>query len=366
MSSKKDKSQLNDINFLKLALSLAKKNEGLTGENPSVGCVIVSDNKIVSTGATSIGGRPHAEANAINNLKGKHKNLIAYMTMEPCTHFGKTPPCTKKIINKKIKKVVYGINDVDPRTAQKAYKQLKSKGIKVLKNVYQNEIKDFYRKYIYVKKNNLPYVIGKIACSNDNYIKSKSNKYLVDENTLKVTHLLRFRNQGILITYKTLNDDNPKLDCRLNGLKKFSPVKFIIDKNLKSKKNSFIFTKGKVKNYIFHNCFNQKIIKSFNKKNIVLIRIKEDKNNNLNLNEILKKIYKLKIQTLLVEGGKKLTKEFTINNLFNEFYLLKSNKNLKNKAFLNISNTIRLLSLNFKNQNLLDTYTNKDKIIRYF
>ena len=366
MSSKKDKSQLNDINFLKLALSLANKNEGLTGENPSVGCVIVSDNKIVSTGVTSIGGRPHAEVNAINNLKGKHKNLIAYMTMEPCTHFGKTPPCTKKIIDKKIKKVVYGINDVDPRTAQKAHKQLKSKGIKVLKNVYQSEIKDFYRKYIYVKKNNLPYVIGKIACSNDNYIKSKSNKYLVDENTLKVTHLLRFRNQGILITYKTLNDDNPKLDCRLNGLKKFSPIKFIIDKNLKSKKNSFIFTKGKVKNYIFHNCFDQKIIKSFNKKNIVLIRIKEDKNNNLNLNEILKKIYKLKIQTLLVEGGKKLTKEFTINNLFNEFYLLKSSKNLKNKAFLNISNTIRLLSLNFKNQNLLDTYTNKDKIIRYF
>ena len=152
MSSKKDKSQLYDINFLKLALSLAKKNEGLTGENPSVGCVIVSDNKIVSTGVTSIGGRPHAEVNAINNLKGKHKNLIAYMTMEPCTHFGKTPPCTKKIIDKKIKKVVYGINDVDTRTAQKAYKQLKSKGIKVLKNVYQNEIKDFYRKYIYAKK----------------------------------------------------------------------------------------------------------------------------------------------------------------------------------------------------------------------
>ena len=366
MSSKKDKSQLNDINFLKLALRLAKDNEGLTGENPSVGCVIVSDNKIVSTGVTSLGGRPHAEVNAINNIKGRHKNLIAYITMEPCNHFGKTPPCTKKIIDKKIKKVVFGINDIDTRTAGKAFNKLKSKGIKVLKNVYPNKIKDFYKKYIYTKKNKLPYVTGKIACSNDNYIKSKSNKYLVDENTLKVTHLLRFRNQGILITYKTLNDDNPKLDCRLNGLKKFSPVKFIIDKNLKSKKKSFIFTKSRVKNYIFHNCFNAKKIKSFNKKNIVLIRIKEDKNNNLNVNEILKKIFKLKIHTLLVEGGKKLTKEFTINNLFNEFYLLKSSKNLKNNAFLNISNIIKLLSLNFKNQNLLDTYTNKDKIIRYF
>ena len=135
MSSKKDKAQLNDINFLKLALRLAKNNEGLTGENPSVGCVIVNNNKIVSTGVTSVGGKPHAEVNAINNIKGKHKNLTAYITMEPCTHFGKTPPCTKKIIDKKIKKVVYGINDVDIRTAQKAHKKLKSKSIKVLKNV---------------------------------------------------------------------------------------------------------------------------------------------------------------------------------------------------------------------------------------
>ena len=132
MSSKKDKSQLSDINFLKLALSLAKKNEGLTGENPSVGCVIVSDNKIVSTGVTSIGGRPHAEANAINNLKGKHKNLIAYMTMEPCTHFGKTPPCTGKIIERKIKKVVYLSKDNNPSVTGKGHQTLESSGLEVL------------------------------------------------------------------------------------------------------------------------------------------------------------------------------------------------------------------------------------------
>ena len=112
MSSKNDKF------YLKLALNLAKQHEGLTRENPSVGCVIVKNNKILSLSKTSINGRPHAEANAIrlankNDLKGS----TIYVTLEPCTHYGKTPPCTDLIIKKKISKIVYGSNDIDKRTA---------------------------------------------------------------------------------------------------------------------------------------------------------------------------------------------------------------------------------------------------------
>ena len=114
MSSKNDKF------YLKLALNLAKQHEGLTSENPSVGCVIVKDGKILSLSKTSIKGRPHAEANAINLVNKKDLNgSTKYVTLEPCSHYGKTPPCTDLIIKNKISKIVYGSNDIDKRTGNK-------------------------------------------------------------------------------------------------------------------------------------------------------------------------------------------------------------------------------------------------------
>jgi len=167
MSSKNDKF------YLKLALNLAKQNEGLTGENPSVGCVIVKNNKILSLTKTSINGRPHAENNAIrlankNDLRGS----TIYVTLEPCTHHGKTPPCTDLIIKKKISKIVYGSNDIDKRTANKLKIVLKKYNVSI-KQVKMKEITDFYRSYFYIRKNKLPYITAKLACSNDYYIYSK-------------------------------------------------------------------------------------------------------------------------------------------------------------------------------------------------
>ena len=137
MSSKNDKF------YLRLALNLAKQHKGLTGENPSVGCVIVKNNKIISLSKTSINGRPHAEANAIrlankNDLKGS----TIYVTLEPCTHYGKTPPCTDLIIKKKISKIVYGSNDIDERTANKLKKVLKNHNIST-KQIRMKAITDF-------------------------------------------------------------------------------------------------------------------------------------------------------------------------------------------------------------------------------
>lgn len=367
MSSKKDNKNL-DETLMKLALSLAKENEGLTKENPSVGCVIARKDEIISTGVTSYGGRPHAEVNAINNIKGNHNNLTAYITMEPCSHYGKTPPCTKKIIDYKfINKVVYGVDDIDHRTSTKAQKILKLKNIKVKKNICKKDILNFYKKYFFFKKKKLPFVTGKIACSKDNYIKKYNNKYITNSSLLEVSHLLRFRNEGILISYKTLNADNPKLNCRINGLEKYSPKIFILDKNLNSKKNSNIFKNNKKnKIFMFYNSNNRKKINFFIKKKVNLIKISTDKNNKFNLRLILSKIYNLKISSLLVEGGKILTESFIENKLFNDFYLFKSNKKLGDTGYLSISGIINKVSSIFKNQRLLDTYTNKDKIIKYF
>ena len=133
MSSKKSNLNSKDHQYMNLAINLAKDHIGLTGLNPSVGCLIVKNDEIISTGQTGLNGRPHAEYNAIKNNKRKNHGSTLYVTMEPCTHHGLTPPCTSQILKSKIKKVIYAIDDIDHRTSKRAYSLLKSKKIIVKK-----------------------------------------------------------------------------------------------------------------------------------------------------------------------------------------------------------------------------------------
>ncbi len=144
MSSKKDKSYNLDKYFMSIAMNLAKERIGLTGLNPSVGCVIVKNNEILSFGQTGFGGRPHAETIAIKKCKKNDlRGSSIYVTMEPCTHYGKTPPCTNQIVESKIKRVIYSSNDIDKRTSKKAYSLLRSKKINVSKGLLKHESKKF-------------------------------------------------------------------------------------------------------------------------------------------------------------------------------------------------------------------------------
>jgi diaminohydroxyphosphoribosylaminopyrimidine deaminase/5-amino-6-(5-phosphoribosylamino)uracil reductase len=126
--------QIKDSFYIKLAYQQAEINLGSTGTNPSVGAIITKNNSVISSGRTSINGRPHAESNALRN-RLNYKNSNLYVTLEPCTHFGKTPPCTKKIISKKINRVVFSINDVDPRSKNSALKKLIKKKY-ILKDLF--------------------------------------------------------------------------------------------------------------------------------------------------------------------------------------------------------------------------------------
>ena len=170
MSTKKDKFSKKDKTFMELALNLAKARHGLTGVNPSVGCVIVKNNEILSIGQTGFDGTPHAEFNAIKNSNENLEDAKMYVTLEPCSHYGKTPPCTNIIIKNKIKEVVYAVEDIDKKVKGKTLKILQSKDILVKKNLLKNEINKFYIPYFFNRKNNLPYVTGKIAISKNNLI----------------------------------------------------------------------------------------------------------------------------------------------------------------------------------------------------
>ena len=146
----------NHKNFLKLAFNLAKINLGKTGLNPSVGCVVVKNNSVISTGYTSINGRPHAEFNALK-YKKNFKNSDLYVTMEPCTHYGLTPPCTNIISKKKIKRVFFSFYDKDLRTAKKIKSKLDNKKIKVYRK-FNNNFRSFYKSYFQTKKSKVPFI----------------------------------------------------------------------------------------------------------------------------------------------------------------------------------------------------------------
>ncbi len=348
---------------MKLALDLARARHGLTGENPSVGSVIVKNDEIISIGQTSYNGRPHSEFNAIKNSSENLNGSKMYITLEPCNHYGKTPPCTKQIIKSKISHVIFSVEDIDQKVKGKSFQILKSKNIIVKKGLLNKSIKKFYIPYFFNRRKKLPFVTGKIAVSNNNLIYSQYRKRITDIYSDKFTHLLRYKNDSILISYKTLNNDNPKLNCRIKGLNKFSPRRIILDKNLKMKTNSFIFKTIKNNNtIIIYNYADKSKISHFKKKGAQLIRLNLNKNNLFEFKLILKKLYTLGCRNLLVEGGNIISKDILRNRLFNEFYLFKSQKKLSKLGLYEKFNFLKQLKTSYKKKSKINLKFGKDSI----
>ena len=351
---------------MELALSLAKARHGHTGVNPSVGCVIVKDDEIISIGQTNYKGTPHAEYNAINNANINLEGSKMFVTLEPCNHYGKTPPCTNLIIKNKIKEVIYSVEDIDKKVKGKSFKILRTKNIITKKGLLKKDVSKFYSTYFFNRKNKSPYITGKIATSKNNIIYSKKSKRITDKNSDKLTHFLRYTNDSIMISYKTLNKDNPKLNCRLGGLKTFSPIRIILDNNLDIKKNSYIFkTANKENTIICYNKANKDKITLFKKKGIQLIKSNLTKKGYFDLKVLLKKIYKIGIRNILVEGGDELTGSFLVNKLFNQFYLFKSPKNLTKSLPYKDFNHLKYLIQNYSNKTKIKDSLSKDTITLY-
>jgi len=366
MSIRKDKFSKKDKKYMSLALTLASARHGLTGINPSVGCVIVKNNEIISIGQTGYNGRPHSEYSAIKNSNEILDGSTMYVTLEPCNHYGKTPPCTNEIIKNKISKIIYSVEDVDKKVKGKSLKILMSKNIIVKKGLLYKEINNFYKSYFFNRKNKIPFVTGKIAVSKNNLIYSKGTKRITNIHSDKLTHFLRYKNDSLMISYKTLNQDNPKLDCRLEGLHKFSPKRIILDNNLEMKTNTYIFrTANKDNTVIFYKKADKSKISIFKKKGIQLVKSNLLKNENFDIKLILKKLYSLGCRNLLVESGNDLSKSFIKKKLFNQFYLYKSKKILSKLVAYKDFNCFKDLSQKYKNKSIINTKPGKDSITLY-
>tara|TARA_B110001454_G_scaffold194643_1_gene196358 strand:- start:3509 stop:4501 length:993 start_codon:yes stop_codon:yes gene_type:complete len=328
--------------------------------------VIVKNDEVISFGQTGLNGIPHAEYNAIKSCKKNLKGSKIYVSLEPCTHYGKTPPCSDIIIRSKIKEVIFSIIDPDITTKSKSFKIFKKKRIKVKLGLLHNEAKKIYKPYIYNKSKKMPFVTGKLAISKDKFIYSKKQKKITNKYSDGISHLLRYRNDSILISNKTLNIDNPKLNCRIQGLSHYSPKRIILDRNLSIKRKSYIFQTSTKKNtLIFYNKGALKKINLLKKKGVKLIKLKTDNNNFFNLKLVLNKIYSLGCRNLLVEGGKTLTNSFLKHNIFNQFYLFQSSNKLGKTAKLNVYSELNQLSCKYKKKSILNSFTGNDIIYLY-
>ncbi len=366
MSTRKDNYSSKDKAYMRIALNLAMARKGLTGDNPSVGCVIVKNDKIISVGQTGYDGRPHAETNAINNSFQSLLGSKMYITLEPCNHYGKTPPCTKSIIKSGINEVLYSINDIDKKVRGKSFKILNRNNIKVRKGLLKEKTKDLYNSYVINRRYKLPFVTAKIAISNNKLIYSQGTKRITNQTSDKLSHYLRYKNDAIMISSITLNIDNPKLNCRLKGYENFSPKRIILDKNLEIDFNTFIYKSIKKNNtIIFHNSQNFKKIKILKKKGAILCKIKLNKKKRFIIKNILKKLFSLGIRSLLVEGGDKITKNMLSKRLINQFYLFKSSKNLSKSKKHVIFTSTDILNDYYKIKSKISSDLAKDKITIY-
>ena len=351
--------KINHNNFLKLAFENAKVNLGKTRTNPSVGCVVVKNNSVISSGTTSILGRPHAEVNALK-INKDFKNSDIYLTMEPCTHYGVTPPCTKLIIKKKIKRVFYSFYDLDYRTAKLSKKRLKEKNIKV----YKKKIKkfdSFYQSYFVNRKNFAPLIDAKIAVSKDYYTIKQNSKWITNVYSRRRVHFIRSEYDGIVSTSKTINSDNAQLNCRLKGFEKKSPDLFIIDMNLKIKKNLKIFKNNfNRKIFLITSIKNKKKENFFKKLDIKIIYI--DKLNSKNdFIKLFKIIKDLGYNRLLVESGLVFLNSLLKHKLIFNIFIFKSSLLLFKKGSNNTTNSyIKRLKLN----NKIKVNLNEDKLYK--
>ncbi len=344
--------------FSNLAFNIAESNVGRTNKNPSVVCVIVKNNSVISTGVTSINGRPHAEYNALSkNLN--FKDAYMYFNLEPCTHYGITPHCTNLIKKKKVKKVYYCFEDPDIRTYKKAKIVLNNR-IKKIKKI-DDRNKDFYKSYFLNKKYKLPFIDAKIAISKDFSTISKKNKWITNSRSRKVSHLIRSKYDCIISTSASINKDNSLLNCRIKGLNNFKPDLVIIDRKLRLKKNLALYSLAKKrKTYLFTTSNKSKQISFLKKRNIKIIKLNSllTKDDFFNL---FKKLFQLGKRRILIESGLIFLNQLLKMNFINNLYIFKSNNKLRSNGF---NNTKKNLIKNLKILKQVNVNLNNDKLLK--
>lgn len=310
-----------DKQFMQRCIDLAKVGFGSVAPNPMVGCVLVYNEKIIGEGFHQKYGGPHAEVNAINSVSDTDSGLLSqstlYVNLEPCSHYGKTPPCAGLIVSKNIHRVVIGMQDPNPLVAGKGLQLLKEKGISVTTDILKKECRELNRRFLSYFEKERPYIILKWAQTNDGFIApdDKVRKQISNEISSELLHKWRSEEQAILVGYNTALIDNPELTVRL--WKGKSPVRCVVDKQLQLPVTLHLFDKT-----------TPTIVFNFLKDEDqgILQYIKLDFSTNW-INQLLQCLHQKKIQSLIVEGGAKTLQMFMDSSLWDEARVFVSSNN---------------------------------------
>ena len=312
-----------DSQWMQGALMLARRGEGLTAPNPAVGCVLVKDGKLIGRGTTAKGGRPHAETQAIASAGSGAKRSTAYITLEPCAHHGKTPPCAEALVKAGIARAVIGLTDPDKRVAGQGIKILERAGIETKQGVLADAIARQLAGYLMTRSDARPYVSAKIATSLDGRIALKDghSQWITGAIAKRYTHDLRSRHDAILTGMGTVRMDDPLLTCRLAGVA-HQPLRVIMasEPNLDSKSK---LAKSAKQHHVsvFHG---SKKSTNSTPPTITHRLIKTDKSNRPCPREALSILAKQGITNILLEAGGTLLASFLQAGLIDRLIWLRA------------------------------------------
>ncbi len=294
-------------------LELAAKGMGHVAPNPMVGCVIVRDHVVVSEGYHETYGAPHAEPNAIRQLSDEVlRESTLYVNLEPCSHYGKTPPCADLIIHKGIRKVVVGSPDPNPLVAGKGIQKLKDAGIEVVHGVLEEQCRELNKRFYMFHENKRPYIILKWAQTGDSFIsrwplpESKEDNWITGAESKALSHQWRSEEQAILIGYNTLVNDDPLLTTRL--AQGSNPLRLILTRETDLPSHLQVFNNKDAKTLVLNG------VKSEMKHFVEYVKI-DWKNK---VKEVLDLCYARQIASVIVEGGTNTIYNFMNQDLWDE------------------------------------------------
>lgn len=294
---------MTDEFFMSRALQIAKNAEGRTSPNPMVGAVVVREGRIISEGWHRKAGTPHAEVHALDAAGELAKNSALYVTLEPCSHFGRTPPCANKIVESGIKRVVVAIRDPNPKVSGRGIEILKAAGISVTEGILQDEaakLNEVFFKWVTKK---IPFVTSKFACSLDGKIATVAgeSRGISCAESLKFTHRLRDISDAIMVGVGTILADNPSLTTRLETPGK-NPIRIVADSFARTPPNAKIISDGQAKTIIAvtENAPPEKISALKNNGAEIITAGSGDK---VDLKILMRTLAEREITSVLVEGG---------------------------------------------------------------
>lgn len=293
--------------YMRMALDLARKGKGWTTPNPLVGAVIVKGGRVIGQGYHQKYGQPHAEVNAIASAKEDVTGATLYVTLEPCSHFGKTPPCSDLLIDKNIKRVVVGTLDPNPLVAGKGIERLRSNGIEVVTGVLEEEsqkLNEIFIKYIVTKE---PFVVMKNAMSLDGKIATVTgeSQWISGESSRKQVHSLRHELAGIMVGIETIIKDDPQLTSRT--LNSRNPIRIVVDSQLRIPIASKVLTQqDKAKTIVATTRRANKEKLDTLKQMDIEVLVTKEKGGRVDLKELMKLLGAKGIDSILLEGGANL------------------------------------------------------------